>query len=51
MRQIVGLFFLFEGLNYHNFVSVEWCLENFELLKYEHIVYHYKACDLEIPLI
>ena len=24
--------------------------KNFKLLKYEHFVYHFKACDLEIPL-
>ena len=25
--------------------------KNFRLLKYEHIIYHFKAHDLEIPLI
>ena len=27
------------------------CQKNFKLLKYEHIIYHFKARDLEIPLI
>ena len=27
------------------------CLKKFSLLKYEHIIYHFKARDLEIPLI
>ena len=25
--------------------------KNLKPLKYEHIIYHFKACDLEIPLI
>ena len=27
------------------------CPKNFKLLKYEYIIYHFKARDLEIPLI
>ena len=27
------------------------CPKNFKLLKYEHIIYHFKVLDLEIPLI
>ena len=32
-------------------VAAEWVSEKFKLLKYEHITYHFKARDLEIPLI
>ena len=30
-------------------MAPEWVSENVRLLKYEHIIYHLKACDLEIP--
>ena len=29
----------------------EWVSEKIQTLKYEHIIYHFKARDLEIPLI
>ena len=31
-------------------MAPEWVSEKFRLLKYEHIIYHFKARDLEIPL-
>ena len=30
-------------------MAPEWVSKNFKFLKYEHIIYHFKARDLEIP--
>ena len=43
-----GLIYIFQ--KYFDFavdsgMAIEW-----QLLKYEHIIYHFKACDLEISL-
>ena len=32
-------------------MAPKWVSEKFKLLRYEHIIYHFKARDLEIPLI
>ena len=31
-------------------MAPEWLSKKFKFLKYEHIIYHLKARDLEIPL-
>ena len=35
----------------YTFLSLVGVRKNFKLLKYEHIINHFKARDLEIPLI
>ena len=32
-------------------MTLQWLQKNFKLLKYEHIIYHFKAHNLEIQLI
>ena len=48
-RQNILILRLYEEFSRNDFTMAPE--KNFKLLKYEHIIYHFRAHDLEIPLI